>query len=193
MVGAPERRCEFERLTGNEINYDPHANAEEILSFMTSNGMIDLDGVAASMKKTEEERILNEHPYKITCGKDGRWRTYVKDETKKNGLKQIAKATEEKLKEAIVEHYRALDPEVQKDRMTLEELYPQWIEFKSLHTPAETYICFKQTNVFQQELFCANNPSLRKQETFKQTFNLSYLLPALSFQQTEQLWCSYPI
>ena len=24
--------------------------------------------------------------------------------------------------------------------MTLEELYPQWIEFKSLHTPAETYI-----------------------------------------------------
>lgn len=140
MVGAPERRCEFEKFTGNEINYDQHANAEEILSFMTSNGMIDLDGVAASMKKTEEERILNEHPYKITCGKDGRWRTYVKDETKKNGLKQIAKATEEKLKEAIVEYYRALDPEVQKDRMTLEELYPQWIEFKSLHTPAETYI-----------------------------------------------------
>ena len=45
-----------------------------------------MDGVAASMKKTEEERILKEkHPYKITCGKDGRWRTYVKDETKKNG------------------------------------------------------------------------------------------------------------
>ena len=71
MVGAPERRCEFEKFTGNEINYDQHANAEEILSFMTSNGMIDLDGVAASMKKTEEERILNEHPYKITCGKHG--------------------------------------------------------------------------------------------------------------------------
>ena len=45
MVGAPERRCEFKIFTGNEINYDQHANAEEILSFMTSNGMIDLDGV----------------------------------------------------------------------------------------------------------------------------------------------------
>ena len=100
-----------------------------------------MDGVAASMKKTEEERILKEkHPYKITCGKDGRWRTYVKDETKKNGLKQIVKASEEKLHEALVEHYQAMDPETRKRRITLEELYPRWLDFKSLHTPAQTYI-----------------------------------------------------
>ena len=116
-------------------------DAEEILSYMQANGMIDLQGVAASMKKSETERIIKEkHPYKISCGKDGRWRTYIKDETKKNGLKMVVKATEEKLKEALVEHYQGEDPEVRKQRLTLEELYPEWIKFKALHTPADTYI-----------------------------------------------------
>lgn len=116
-------------------------DAEEILSYMQANGMIDLRGVAASMKKSETERIIKEkHPYKISQGKDGRWRTYIKDETKKNGLKMVVKSTEEKLKEALVEHYQGEDPEERKQRLTLEELYPEWIKFKDLHTPADTYI-----------------------------------------------------
>ena len=120
-------------------NHNP--DAEQILSYLQANGMIDLDGVAASMKKTEAERILKEkHPYKISCGKDGRWRTYIKDETKKNGMKMVVKSTEEKLKEALVEHYQGEDPEVQRQRLTLEKLYPKWIKFKALHTPAGTYI-----------------------------------------------------
>ena len=41
-------------------------DAEEILSYMQANGMIDLQGVAASVKKSETERIIKEkHPYKI--------------------------------------------------------------------------------------------------------------------------------
>ena len=73
------RRCDFANTKGIEIIAAQQpvlqgiGSAEDVLSYLVESGRIDMDGVAASMKKTEEERILKEkHPYKITCGKDGR-------------------------------------------------------------------------------------------------------------------------
>lgn len=109
---------------------------QDILLFLQQDSNIDLADVAHAMTKKEEERILKEHRYKITQGKDGRWRTYVPDEKKKTKKRLIAKATEEKLHRALIEHYRRMDPR----QMTLADIYPDWLEFKSLHTKAETYI-----------------------------------------------------
>lgn len=53
----------------------------------------------------KQKQILDEHKYAIFQGKDGRWRTSVPDNTKKNNRRLIAKSTKEKLEKAIIDHY----------------------------------------------------------------------------------------
>ena len=112
---------------------------KETLDFLCRNGMIDMDDVQEQIVDSERKSILKAHPYAISHGKDGRWRTWVPDKKAKDGRKKIAKSTREKLEEAIVCYYLENDKDLQRKRMTLRELYPKWIEYKRLHS-AETTI-----------------------------------------------------
>ena len=105
---------------------------QEILDFQVRNGMIDLDDVRASIVDTERKKILKSHPYAISHGKDGRWRTWVPDKNAKDGRKKIAKSTREKIEEAVICYYLENDEELKRKRMTLRDLYPEWLEYKKL-------------------------------------------------------------
>lgn len=108
-----------------------------MLQYLQENGIINIDDVENAMKKSELERILKQHPYKITFSA-GRWQTFVKDDTQKSGRKKLAKSTEEKLNIALYEYYKK--QEQQLSHVTLKTLYPEWIEYKALHTTASNYI-----------------------------------------------------
>ena len=130
--------CDISALPGQQMC---GPSAEEMLSFMQAHGMIDVDSVANAMKKKEIENIINRnHKYAIFQDKDGRWKTYVKDETKKGGRRLVAKATQEKLMNALLEFYQKTDEIWVRENITLEQLYPEWIQHKRLYTKAENYI-----------------------------------------------------
>lgn len=120
-------------------------NAEEILSYLISSGTIDMDGVETQMKEARRKDLLDNHPNRVYQGSDGRWRTYVKDESKKTGRKLIVKSSLEDLQNAVIDHYMATDPEVQKQEMTLASLFEDWIAYKSLHVVESTVIRDRQT------------------------------------------------
>lgn len=92
------------------------------------------------MRKKQKEEILRKHPYSIWQGKDGRWRTHVSDITQKSGRKLVVKSTEEKIYEALDTYYQNTDEAAHRASITLRKLYPQWLEYKKLHTRAESYI-----------------------------------------------------
>lgn len=117
-----------------------NSNSNEVLQYLIENGIIDLGNVENDMKKQKLQKILLGHPYSIKQGKNGRWTTYVYDENYPKNRRQIAKSSEEKLHEALYNHYCGLDESKPQNEMTLETLYPRWLEFKSLHTDAPTYI-----------------------------------------------------
>ena len=112
---------------------------DDCLQYRNADGSIDLDGVREMMVDIERKKILDDHPFSISQGNDGRWRTRVLDETAKTGRRQIVKSTKEKLEDAIVEYYLRTDERLTRIRMTLRELYPKWLKYKALHN-AETYI-----------------------------------------------------
>lgn len=114
----------------NSNNYD----AEQLLQFMVGTGMINLDAVANEMKNTEKQKIISAHPHPITKGKDGRWRTYI--DKPDGGRRQIAKSSREKIEDALLEYYGQSTKQV----VTIESLYPEWIDYKKLHGAADTYI-----------------------------------------------------
>ncbi|MCI7145283.1 MAG: site-specific integrase [Clostridiales bacterium] len=113
-----------------------NTNAEELLQYLSESGKINLGDVENDMKKSKLEIILKEHPHRIYQGKDGRWHTYV---TEPDGgkRKKISKSTEDKLHDALYDFYTGKTAEAALDAVTLEKLYPKWLEFKSLHTKAE--------------------------------------------------------
>jgi len=109
----------------------------DILSFLIQSDIIKLNDVETAMKQAESKKLLEQHPYAITQGKDGRYRTYIKTD---NGRKQIAKSTLEKLNKALFEHYKSNSENAKKQTMTLAGIYPLWLKYKSLHTSAQNYI-----------------------------------------------------
>lgn len=115
--------------------------ASEILEFLSQSGKIDFEDVEKAMRKAKIDRIIhNKHHYKIYQSKDGRWNTYISDPNSKYRRKRIVKATRDELEEFLYSFYASQDETVKKRRITLRQLYPEWLEHKRLHTDAETYL-----------------------------------------------------
>ena len=103
----------------------------EILSSLVAAGIIDMNGVATQMLSIRWERIKENHPYAIKEGKDGRWRTYIADETRPHHRRQIVKATEEKLMRFLCDYYEGAISE-DGHELTMASFFEQWLEYKSL-------------------------------------------------------------
>lgn len=117
-------------------------SAEELLSYCITSGILNLDDVQNRMTKKLKETILKHHCHTIWQGKDGRYRTHIDDSTTKSGRRLIVKTYEEDLLKYLMEYYGLKDTNDKDGRggLTLEKLYPQWLEHKKLYTTAETYI-----------------------------------------------------
>lgn len=86
------------------------------------------------------------HPHNIWCGKDFRWRTYISDVTKPKGRKLVVKGSEESLYQFLMGYYENYQNEELQKVITVEILYPDWLEYKKLHTTAATYITRLQSD-----------------------------------------------
>lgn len=113
-------------------------NAVKMLHFLSNSGMVNVNDVENMMKQKEKEEIINTyHKNKITKGKDGRWRTYVKTE---NGRKLIAKSTKEKVEDSLIQFYTIKEDRFQWKNACLKDLFPKWIKYKELKGAAKPSI-----------------------------------------------------
>ena len=112
--------------------------ANDILDFLAGKGIIDLDGVETEMSIAKAKRILDEHPYAIYQGKDGRWRTHIPDPERPEGRRLLVKTSKEDLEAAVVRAYQGQKGAKQQE--TIKTLYPKWIDHKRLYTNSEAYI-----------------------------------------------------
>jgi hypothetical protein len=111
----------------------------ELLQYISSQGIINIDDMRDNMKKEERNQILSQHQYKIFKANDGRWKTTLPDPTKKRGRRLIAKADLTLLEDEIVAYYTELKEKPNHKNITLRNIYPLWLqsrkhEVKSLMT-----------------------------------------------------------
>lgn len=94
-------------------------------------------GVKHTMKKIKREQLIKDvHPYSITSSKDGKYRTYVKDETRNNGRRQIVRNKRKDLIDFLYNYYEC-------SVVTIESLFDEWINYKSLKVEETTIIRIK--------------------------------------------------
>lgn len=109
------------------------------------NHIIDLSYVQEKIEMRKRDEILKQHSYKIWQGKDGYWHSYLHDETKTKSRKPIKKKQLKNLEDVIIADYKERQKEdskkcVDSQNVTLKDIYPEWLKYKSLHTKASSYI-----------------------------------------------------
>lgn len=122
--------------------HDNEFTSQEIIEFLMKSGTIDLGNVQNEMiKKQREELLRTHHSYRIWQSEsDSRWRTYIPDESKPNSRRMVVKSSKNALETFLMEFYQ-LGVETDKLKQhTLRTLYPEWKEYKRLHTTASTSI-----------------------------------------------------
>ena len=107
-------------------------SVEDILSTLIESNIVDADGVRLAMKKKQLALILSHHQYEIWEGADGRWKTYIPDEDRPEGRKQISRKSREDIEDLLYELYLKEDEEYIRKHSTMESLYDEWAEYKSL-------------------------------------------------------------
>ena len=120
-----------------EIRLQDLYSADDVLSTIYEQGILDEDGVRLIMRKKHLQFVLSHHEHKIWQSADGRWKTYITDE-ESGKRKQISRESREELENFLYDKYLAEDEELAKKRATMESLYDDWAEYKSLFVSEAT-------------------------------------------------------
>jgi len=103
-------------------------NALEMLNFMLKNGIIKEENFTQIRLENEMEKrqkILDKHPYKYReKHKDGYYRTYIPDASRKNGRRQVKKKSLTELEDVIIESVK------KGQAVTIDDLFAEFIERK---------------------------------------------------------------
>ena len=89
------------------------------------SGMIDYAAIQEQIAMADTKKYLKEHKFKIYQGKDGKWNTYVPDNTDKRGRKLIRKNTREEVESAVVKFYKTKEAEP-----IIADVFSQWVQLK---------------------------------------------------------------
>jgi len=96
-----------------------------VSKYAVESGIINLDDVLHNIKDMERRKILEEHLYEIWQSTDGRWRTYLPDESKKNKRKPLAKSSRKALEDEVVKDYKSRI----KEKTDFQTLYYEWLYY----------------------------------------------------------------
>lgn len=120
-------------------HFSRQQNLNDLLNLLSCSN-IDLDEVLDNIDAMTKQQILKQHAYAITKGRDGRYSTYIRDNTKPNNRRKIVKASKELLEHEIIKFYKEREKEKSKEKICLRTFYAEWLDFKALHTNSSGYI-----------------------------------------------------
>lgn len=112
----------------------------EILNYAFENGILDLHTIQKQIEMNERKKYLNMHESTIWQGKDGKWYTYLPEEIK--GRRLIKRKSQKNIEDEVISFYKNTEEDNNKKQknITLFEIFPQWIDYKQIHTNSTSYI-----------------------------------------------------
>lgn len=101
---------------------DNSSLSQNDLQFAISNGILDVELLQEKIMMQKREELLKKHPYKIWKGKDGKYYTYLPDETKGRVLRKREKKTQ--IEQVIINYWTSNDGA----NFTFKKRFSIWIE-----------------------------------------------------------------
>lgn len=113
-----------------------------LLTQLATNGILDVNDVLDNIIMLSNKKILEKQNNfcKPWLAKDGRYKVKVPDPSKKCGYRLLAKTTRENLDKEIIKVWKSILNSIDTRKITLEKLFPEWLEYKQLHSDSTSYI-----------------------------------------------------
>lgn len=93
------------------------------MKYAIENGMLDLSYVQEKIEMNKRKELLEKHPWSISQGKDGKWRTYIPDG--KSGRRMIKRKTKESIEDDVIAFWRK-----ETENPTVKEIFYEWLNQK---------------------------------------------------------------
>lgn len=101
-----------------DLNNLQYGQSNDILQFIISNGIIDINDVRNCMEDMKKEELLKQHPYEIWQSKDGKWYTYLPAQGGGRVLKK--RKSKKDLERIIIDYYK------NKKEILLRDIFKEW-------------------------------------------------------------------
>lgn len=89
------------------------------LKYLIDSGIIDIPNIQSIIEMKKRQEVLNNHPYKIWCGSNGKWYTYLPDEEKGRILKK--KSTRKDIEDVVIQYQESI-----MSNPTIDDLFTEW-------------------------------------------------------------------
>lgn len=114
------RRKSIESTVENRLSNLLIGNSDEILKYMILNNKIDIVDTQMQIEKMKNEKYLEMHNHTIWQGKDGKWRTYLDDESER-GYSLKVRVTKEGIESLVCKYYKDKEEDPY-----IEEVFEAW-------------------------------------------------------------------
>ena len=91
------------------------------MKYVVDNGILNIEHIQKQLEYMKQQKLLDNHPYKIWQGKDGKWYTYLPDKEKGRILKK--RNTEKEINNIVIQYQKTL-----LENPTLKEVFDEWNE-----------------------------------------------------------------
>ena len=110
---------------GGAVNRASPINKDDILRYAIENGILDLPDIEAQIEMNIRNKYLEMHTHKIWETSDGKWCTYIPDETKDNNRALCKRKTKKEVEDVVIEYWKQFD-----ENPTIKEVFDEWNDRK---------------------------------------------------------------
>ena len=93
------------------------------LKYLIDSGIIDVPNIQSIIEMKKRQELLNNHPYKIWMGSNGKWYTYLPDEMKGRILKK--RNTKKDIEDVVIFYWNETI-----NSPTIEEVFNEWNDYR---------------------------------------------------------------
>lgn len=150
-------------IKGSDIIIEEISN-ENLLKYAMEHGMIDMLCIQEQIKMNKRKELIEKHPYKIWEGKDGKWRTYL---SQNSNRKMIKRNTQREIEDIVIKHYTEMqEKEIPK---TFDYVYWNWrsVQDKMISENSVSKYNTDYKRYFENECFSQKNVENITEEDIK--------------------------
>lgn len=93
------------------------------LNYLIDSEIINIPNIQSVIEMKKRQELLNNHPYKIWCGSNGKWYTYLPDEMKGRILKK--RNTKKDIEDVVIIYWDEII-----NSPTIEEIFNEWNNYR---------------------------------------------------------------
>lgn len=93
------------------------------LKYLIDSGIIDVPNIQSILEMKKKQELLDNHPYKIWMGSNGKWYTYLPDDNKGRILKK--RNTKKDIEDIVIFYWNETT-----NSPTIEEVFNEWNDYR---------------------------------------------------------------